>query len=329
MRRGSSWPSWPFRCGAPRGRSRRAGAAARRDRTDRPDAADRPAGARGRRDPVRRRRHLPGRGGPARRRHRLDQRVVAGAGPDADPALRPGGLRRDDLHRHLVRPARGAAGRPTPRPARRARSSASAASSGSAGSAASYKKYLVYYAGPSVQANVCGTGGGDFDTGRSYAIIWLRECTDVPSDTVAAHELLHAFGALPRRRAASVPRRRRSGHPCDSPNDILYPYASGGPLSSLGARRRPRRLLRALRTRWIDIQDSRWLHRLDLGQVRSPSRSAAGRARSRATCRGRLRGDVHDAVGPGRRGAADRGAGRERPVHPLERLVHGQHGLRR
>ena len=59
-----------------------------------------------------------------------------------------------------------------------------------------------------------------------------------------------------------------SGHPCDSPNDILYPYASGGPLSSL--------VLDAGHDDyyahpdsdpWIDIQDSRWLHRLDLGQV--------------------------------------------------------------
>jgi hypothetical protein len=132
-----------------------------------------------------------------------------------------------------------------------------------------YKKYLVYYAGPSVQANVCGTGGGDFDTGRSYAIIWLRECTDVPSDTVAAHELLHAFGALPvGARHPCPPTGGGNGHPCDSPNDILYPYASGGPLSSL--------VLDANHDDyyahpdsdpWIDIQDSHWLHRLDLGQV--------------------------------------------------------------
>src|SRR3954471_18083970 len=132
-----------------------------------------------------------------------------------------------------------------------------------------YKKYLVYYGGPSVQANVCGTGGGSFDSGRSYAIIWLRECTDVPSDTVAAHELLHALGALPSgARHPCLPSGGGSGHPCDSPNDILYPFASGLPITS--------QVLDANHDDyyahpdsdpWIDIQDSRWLHRLDLGQV--------------------------------------------------------------
>ncbi len=132
-----------------------------------------------------------------------------------------------------------------------------------------YKKYLVYYAGPSVQANVCGTGGGDFDSGRSYAIIWLRECTDVPSDTVAGHELLHAFGALPAgARHPCPPTGGGSGHPCDDPRDILYPFASGAPIAAL--------LLDVNHDDyyahpdsdpWIDIQDSHWLHRIDLGQV--------------------------------------------------------------
>jgi hypothetical protein len=133
----------------------------------------------------------------------------------------------------------------------------------------SYKKYLVYYAGPSVQANVCGTGGGDFNSGRSYAIIWLRECTDVPSDTVAAHELLHAFGALPDgARHPCPPTGGGSGHPCDSPNDILYPYASGGPLSSLVLDvNHDDYYAHPDSDPWVDIQDSHWLHRLDLGQV--------------------------------------------------------------
>jgi hypothetical protein len=132
-----------------------------------------------------------------------------------------------------------------------------------------HKKYLVYYAGPSVQANVCGTGGGEFDTGRSYAIIWLQECADIPSDTVAAHELLHAFGALPTGARHPCPvTGGGSGHPCDNPNDILYPYASGGPLSSLVLDfNHDDYYAHPDSDPWLDIQDSRWLHRLDLGQV--------------------------------------------------------------
>jgi Divergent InlB B-repeat domain len=140
---------------------------------------------------------------------------------------------------------------------------------GQGGLGSIYKKYLVYYAGPSVATNVCGTGGGDFDSGRSYAIIWLRECPDVPSDTVAAHELLHAFGALPLgARHPCPPSGGGSGHPCDSPTDILYPYASGGPLTSLVLDfNHDDYYAHPDSDPWLDIQDSHWLHRLDLGQV--------------------------------------------------------------
>jgi hypothetical protein len=130
-----------------------------------------------------------------------------------------------------------------------------------------YKKYLVYYAGPSVQANVCGTGSRDFTSGRTYAVVWLRECTDVPSDTVAAHELIHALGALPDGDRAH-PCPGDAGHPCDSESDILYPYASGGPLSSLVLDfNHDDYYGHPDSDPWVDIQDSRWLHRLDLAQV--------------------------------------------------------------
>jgi len=136
------------------------------------------------------------------------------------------------------------------------------------GLGSTYKKYLVYYAG-AVQENVCGTGGGDFDSGRSYAIIWLHECTDVPSDTVAAHELLHAFGALPvGARHPCPPSGGGSGHPCDDQSDILYPYASGTPLANLVLDfNHDDYYGHPDSDPWLDIQDSHWLHRLDLGQV--------------------------------------------------------------
>jgi hypothetical protein len=98
--------------------------------------------------------------------------------------------------------------------------------------------------------------------------MWLAGCTDVPTNTVTAHELLHALGALPAGApnactAANNPLGAvaDAGHPCDSSTDVLYPVSSGAPLSQLvldfnhddyyghsGS--------------WDDIQDSAWLHLL-------------------------------------------------------------------
>lgn len=133
-----------------------------------------------------------------------------------------------------------------------------------AGFANAYKRYLVYFDGPSVEDGVCGTGAGQFDQGPSFAVVWLAGCPTVPVDSIAAHELLHALGALPVGAPHACP--GDTGHPCDSPLDVLYPYASGHPLAQL--------LLDANHDdyyghsgNWVDIQDSLWLHRLDLPQV--------------------------------------------------------------
>jgi hypothetical protein len=127
-----------------------------------------------------------------------------------------------------------------------------------------YKDYLVYTDGFG-EANdlVCGTGAGTFDSGTGFAMVWLRAC-GVPTDAVAAHEMLHELGALPIGAPHACP--GDTGHPCDSPTDVLYPYASGGPLTSYvldfnhddyyahsGA--------------WDDIQDSLFLHPLGVPTV--------------------------------------------------------------
>ncbi len=135
-----------------------------------------------------------------------------------------------------------------------------------------YEKDLVYYDGPVDDPDLCGEGTGLPD-GDGIAIVYLAACTDVPTSTVAAHELLHAFGAL----AASGPPHAcpdTPGHPCDSVLDILYPYASTSPLASL--------VLDVGRDdyyghsgAWPDVQDSLWL-RLVSQQVRL-SLAIAGR----------------------------------------------------
>ena len=127
-----------------------------------------------------------------------------------------------------------------------------------------YDKLLVYYDGPVDDAARCGEGGGSVD-GDGVAMVYLGACTDIPTAVVGAHELVHAFGALADNGPPNACPATR-GHPCDSTQDVLYPYASTTPLESLvldvghddyyghsGS--------------WPDVQDSLWL-RLVTQQVR-------------------------------------------------------------
>lgn len=120
-----------------------------------------------------------------------------------------------------------------------------------------WKKYYVYFDGPSVAKNVCGTGGGDFDSGPAYAITWLGGCSGIPTESIGAHELLHAFGALPD--GAPNACVGDAGHPCDSSQDLLYPYNSGAPLASLSLDWNRDDYYGHSGT-WPDIQDSFFLH---------------------------------------------------------------------
>jgi hypothetical protein len=133
----------------------------------------------------------------------------------------------------------------------------------SAGFDSPYKDYLVYYDGPTPQQDVCGVGAGQFDSGPGIAVVIPPACPGVPTDTIAAHELLHALGALPPGAPNACP--NDPGHPCDSPADVLYPYTGGEPLSQ--------KVLDvnhddyyAHSGSWPDIQDSLWLRHLDAPQ---------------------------------------------------------------
>ena len=141
-----------------------------------------------------------------------------------------------------------------------------------------YEKHLVYYDGPTDNDRICGQGGGTADA-AGIAIVYLSACSGVPTASVAAHELLHAFGAL----AASGPPNAcpdTRGHPCDSDTDLLYPFADTTPLGSL--------ILDFGRNDyyghaggWLDVQDSPWL-RLVTRQV-PLTVGIAGPGPSRAT----------------------------------------------
>jgi len=129
-----------------------------------------------------------------------------------------------------------------------------------------FKKYLVYFDGPSVETDICGTGAGNFLSGPSFAVLWLAGCPGVPADATAAHELLHAMGALPAGApnactAANNPVApvADAGHPCDSSRDILYPVSNGTPLAQLILDVNHDDYYGHSGT-WDDIQDSAWMH---------------------------------------------------------------------
>jgi hypothetical protein len=136
------------------------------------------------------------------------------------------------------------------------------------GLAAESKKYLVFYDGPvdvpDQEGRVCGTASGEPNMGGegSYAIVYLQAgCesevgNDAGNALVAAHELLHALGALPRGAPNACP--GDDGHPCDSSLDILWPRLTQSALA--GVRLDVGRDdYYGHSGGWFDLQDSRWL----------------------------------------------------------------------
>jgi Divergent InlB B-repeat domain len=136
------------------------------------------------------------------------------------------------------------------------------------GFALPHKKYLVFYDGPvnvpEEGGRVCGIASGDPDRGgeSSLAVIYLRAgCTEQiggggGNAVVTAHELVHLLGALPF--GAPHACSDDDGHPCDSSQDLLWPFLTFTELDVA--------LLDVGRDdyyghsgSWFDVQDSRWL----------------------------------------------------------------------
>ena len=124
----------------------------------------------------------------------------------------------------------------------------------------SFTKYVVYYDGPTGDADVCGQGGSD-STGFGLAVMYYRSCVGVSTAAVTAHEVLHTLGAVTSS-APSACRGETAGHVCDTDGDVMYPSIGGEAFSS--------KLLDPGRNdyyghsgSWTDTQDSAWLVRLD------------------------------------------------------------------
>lgn len=128
-----------------------------------------------------------------------------------------------------------------------------------AGLDSGFTKYVVYFDGPTEDADVCGQGGSD-PSGFGVAVVYYRSCSGVSTAAVAAHEVLHTLGAVARSAPHACP--DGGGHTCDSEDDLMHPLIGGEPLAS--------KLLDPGREDyyghsggWTDAQDSAWLVRLD------------------------------------------------------------------
>ena len=142
-----------------------------------------------------------------------------------------------------------------------------------AGFRSPFTKYLVYFDGPVAEADLCGQGASD-STGFGLAVMYVQACSGAPVSVVAAHELLHTLGAVPR----SAPNRcpdASGGHTCDSATDLMHPFLDGSPLEA--------KLLDPGRDDYYghsgtftDSQDSPWLVQLDRQQPFTATISGSG-----------------------------------------------------
>lgn len=143
----------------------------------------------------------------------------------------------------------------------------------SSGLLTNFEKLLVYYEGPIRDPDACGIGDVN-PQGAAVAVVLVSGCPGEETAPTAAHEMLHTLGAVP----TGAPHDctpPNDGHTCDNKLDIMYPFASGVPLTSL--------LLDPGRDDYYghsgsfwDVQDSSWLVDLDAQTTLSLSISSGG-----------------------------------------------------
>ena len=132
-----------------------------------------------------------------------------------------------------------------------------------AGLTSSLTKYLVYYDGPVDDDNICGQGDSDRSDGTGFgvAVVYYRACAGVSTAAVAAHEFLHAVGAVPDQ-APNACTGENSGHTCDDRSDLMFPAVGFDGLTAK-ALDPGRNDYYGHAGAWLDAQDSSWLVRLD------------------------------------------------------------------
>lgn len=129
-----------------------------------------------------------------------------------------------------------------------------------AGFRSPFTKYVLYYDGPVDEENTCGQGASD-SSGLGLAVVYVRACSGVSTAAVAAHELVHTFGAVPRGAPHECP-EPNDAHTCDNESDLMNPFIDDSQLSSI-ALDPGRDDYYGHAGGWSDAQDAPWLVQLD------------------------------------------------------------------
>jgi hypothetical protein len=129
-----------------------------------------------------------------------------------------------------------------------------------------HTKYVVYFDGTVANNDICGQGGSD-GSGFGMAIVYVQACPGVSTAAIAAHELLHTFGAVPVGAPHDCP-QPNDAHTCDNQSDLMHPFLDEEPLETkfLDPGRDD---YYAHTAGFTDSQDSPWLVQLDR-QVQLP-----------------------------------------------------------
>ena len=297
VRRRSSLPSSPAAALwlAP-GRSRAGWCGAGESATDRPDAVTGAAGACDLRDPVRRRRPVRDRRARSPTTSRRSITWWQGQDPTRDPRFDQAAFpAAPALDISFLKLSETAAAR---RGARTARSARSRATLEQAGFTSRFKKYLVYYDGPSrPRPTSAASAAASFDAGPGLRDRLARRA----ARGAHRHDRDPRAAARARRRAARRPNAcpGDAGHPCDSTHRRALSLRSGEPLSPLILDFNHDDYYGHSGT-WPDIQDSPWLHRLDVPAVPLGARVRRAPATDERPARASTARALHDAVGSGR-----------------------------
>lgn len=125
-------------------------------------------------------------------------------------------------------------------------------------------KPLVFYDGPLADTDLCGTAGGDPQSGSgSLAVLYTRSSCMSSIDAEAAvfaHEMTHELGSPTTFSPHACP--GDTGHVCDSPHDLMYPFLSFDTIDDLVLDVNRDDYYRS-GGRQFDLETSGWLRHLD------------------------------------------------------------------
>jgi hypothetical protein len=132
------------------------------------------------------------------------------------------------------------------------------------------EKALVYLDGYTIDPGVCGVSRMAPRNGGRYgmSVVSLRsDCTvdlgtGLATARIATHELVHNLGAVPSRAPGRCGDSTLGGHTCDSPTDLMFPYAASDMVLPDAVLDVGHDDYYGHSGDWWDVQDSAWLMHL-------------------------------------------------------------------